>query len=253
MTEASFISDDPKAARFALLIDAENFSHAFVNVVLSQLARLGEIPFRRAYGDFTFISDKWKDVAQENAIKTEHQFHTSTGKGCSDGLLMLDAMEILNFAHITGFAICSSNSDFTQLCIKLRERGKFVIGFGGHPTPAPLVKACSQFIHVNYDASNQTNVSEQADAAVKRSRQEPGQVRDTITPLSEIIEFVNETLQEDGSTMSLGELGKVIRRRFPDFQYKNYECPNMKVFVTKNLTKWKVTHNGADYLVPADE
>ena len=72
--------------------------------------------------------------------------------------MAIDAIGILHDdkLDVDGFTLVSSDSDFTPLVSKLRECGKDIIGFGCRMAPAPLVKACSEFVYLvdlNSDAT----------------------------------------------------------------------------------------------------
>ena len=69
------------------------------------------------------------------------------GKGSSDAALIIEAMDFLHTnTNLDGFAIVSSDSDFTSLAQRLREAGKHVLGFGSRHTPGPFVMACERFV-----------------------------------------------------------------------------------------------------------
>jgi hypothetical protein len=72
----------------------------------------------------------------------------TTGKNSSDISMVIDAMDLLHCAKepIHGFALVSSDSDFTGLAQRLREAGKHVLGFGDAHTPDSFVQACHHFI-----------------------------------------------------------------------------------------------------------
>ncbi len=57
------------------------------------------------------------------AIKPMQQFAYTTGKNATDGFMIIDAMDLLYTDRIDGFAIVSSDSDFTALAIRIKEQG----------------------------------------------------------------------------------------------------------------------------------
>ena len=55
--------------KLAVLIDAENISYRYVDIIMDELAKEGTITYRRIYGDFASSSTKgWKDTLLENSI-----------------------------------------------------------------------------------------------------------------------------------------------------------------------------------------
>ncbi len=131
----------------ALLIDCENTSHEAVAPVLNELAKYGVVNIRRAYGDWKSQELKnWERHSLLFALKPVQQFGYTKGKNATDAAIIIDAMDILYTDRVDCFAVMSSDSDFTPLVVRLLESGKEVFGFGEKKTPAPFVKACSQFI-----------------------------------------------------------------------------------------------------------
>src|SRR3954462_10109115 len=55
-------------------------------------------------------------------------------------------MDLLYSGNVDGFAIVSSDSDFTPLATRRREAGKRVIGVGQRKTPKAFVEACERFV-----------------------------------------------------------------------------------------------------------
>ena len=61
--------------------------------------------------------------------------------------MIIEAMELLFCDRVDGFALVSSDSDFTPLAQRLREAGKYVVGFGMSKTPLAFETACDRFIN----------------------------------------------------------------------------------------------------------
>ena len=117
----------------------------------ARLARHGgDASVRRVYGDFTHPGlAPWKQVSLEHSFRTVNTFSYTTGGGSADAALIIEAMDYLHSnPSIAGFAIVSSDSDFTPLAQRLREAGKSVVGFGERKTPKPFVTACERFVYI---------------------------------------------------------------------------------------------------------
>ncbi len=157
-------------ARIALLIDADNARARRLDVILNELAGLGETTIRRAYGNWTKSELKgWQEILHENAIRPMQQFDPSKGKNASDMALAVDAVEILHTQRPDAFAIVSSDADFTPLVMHLREHGVAVYGFGDSKTPAPFQSACTRFLVLDRlsapsGQADATDAAEPADA-----------------------------------------------------------------------------------------
>jgi uncharacterized protein (TIGR00288 family) len=140
---------DPRA-RIALLIDADNSSAKKLDLILSELSKLGETSIRRAYGNWTKPGLRpWTEVLHANAILPMQQFDYSRGKNASDMAMVVDAMALLYNDHPDAFGIVSSDADFTPLVMHLREKGAAVYGFGERKTPEPFRSACTKFLFLD--------------------------------------------------------------------------------------------------------
>src|SRR5690606_29161854 len=103
----------------------------------------------RAYGNWKSpLLSGWEKVLHEYAIRPIQQFAYSTGKNASDMAMVIDAMDLMYARNLDGFAIVSSDADFTPLVMRLRSDGYAVYGFGQEQTPQPFVRACSTFLYL---------------------------------------------------------------------------------------------------------
>ena len=128
------MADDEK--RIALLIDADNAPAGKIDVILAEVARHGAANVRRAYGNWKSPHLKgWEATLHAYAIRPIQQFAYSSGKNASDMAMVIDAMDLLYARNLDGFAIVSSDADFTPLVMRLLHRGVKVYGFGEQKTP----------------------------------------------------------------------------------------------------------------------
>lgn len=225
--------------KYALLIDAENVSSKYIDIVTKEAQTLGNVTIRRIYGDWTSSAkNSWKDSLLKNSLSPIQQYSYTVGKNSSDSAMIIDAMDILYTNDVDGFIIVSSDSDFTKLAMRLRESGKQVIGMGESKTPTPFVRACEQF--KTLDVLYKNHQPDQKMAMPDRTRRqgikcvttekalskEP-QLKDAepITNLRAIKEMVisllDENSDEDG-WMYLSELGNMIQKMYSDFDCRNY-------------------------------
>lgn len=134
----------------ALFIDADNAPSRKIGDVLAELASLGSVSIRRAYGNWKNpCLDSWGKVLHEFAIQPIQQFDLVKGKNATDMAMAVDAMDVLFNKPVDVFCLVSSDSDFTPLVMRLRAEGKQVVGFGERKTPEPFVNACSRFLFLD--------------------------------------------------------------------------------------------------------
>ena len=206
--------------RFAVLIDADNVPYSNVKGMMEEIAKYGTPTFKRIYGDWTKPTvSGWKNVLLENAITPIQQYSYTTGKNATDSAMIIDAMDILYTGKVDGFCIISSDSDFTRLALRLREAGVKLIGMGQKKTPLPFIAACDQFIYIEI-------LSEVVPGLKEEDRKEESASDNTIKPLDKkaiqlIASSIGDLADESGWAF-LGEVGKLILKKEPDFDSRNY-------------------------------
>jgi hypothetical protein len=135
--------------RLAVLIDADNASSKNSDSLFEEIAKLGTATVRRAYGDFSKGQAKsWEPELAKHAIVPHQQFPNVPGKNATDIALVIDAMDLLHAGGVDGFCIVSSDSDYTRLATRMRERGLEVFGFGRKVSSASFRQACHRFIEI---------------------------------------------------------------------------------------------------------
>ena len=143
---------EDKEKRVAVLIDAENVSSKYIEIILNEAISLGNIIIKRIYGDWTNLAmSSWKSVILNNSVQPIQQYSNVTGKNSSDSALIIDAMDLLYQGRLDVFCIVSSDSDFTRLAARLRESEMYVLGMGEQKTPLSFISACNKF---SYKQSN---------------------------------------------------------------------------------------------------
>ncbi|MFA6730776.1 MAG: NYN domain-containing protein [Eubacteriales bacterium] len=208
--------------RFAVLIDADNVSDKYIKPILDEMTNYGIITYKRIYGDWTKPAlSPWKGVLLENSITPIQQYGYTTGKNSTDSAMIIDAMDILYSGHVEGFCIVSSDSDFTRLASRLRESGMYVVGMGEKKTPFSFVSACNMFKYLEIlsqvgskDSAGDTDKAKEP----KDGEACPAQVGALNAAITAII---NDTSDDEGWS-SLGEVGNILTKRFPDFDTRNY-------------------------------
>lgn len=171
--------------KYALLIDAENVSSKYIELIMDEMSNFGVTTYRRIYGDWTSNANiSWKDILLKYSISPVQQYRYVDGKNASDSALIIDAMDILYSGHVDGFCLVSSDSDFTRLASRLRESAKNVIGMGESKTPSAFINACNQFKYMDILYNKQKE-----EALANQPEKEPD--KDHETPPSSAKPMVN--------------------------------------------------------------
>ncbi|MEG0963717.1 MAG: NYN domain-containing protein [Lachnospiraceae bacterium] len=234
--------------KYALLIDADNVSSKYIDIVTKEAQNFGNVTIRRVYGDWTSnLKNSWKECMLHNALSPIQQYSYTTGKNASDSAMIIDAMDILYTDTVDGFILVSSDSDFTKLAMRLREAGKHVIGMGESKTPSPFVRVCEQFKTLDVLYKNTTEIKQKPTAPLPKTytrkkikvvqneqpaepenSMEPEIIQEQVQPITNlkkikatISSLLEENSDEDG-WMYLSVLGNMVQKTYPDFDCRNY-------------------------------
>jgi uncharacterized protein (TIGR00288 family) len=261
-------ASSPTSRRIALLIDADNVSHAKVAAILAELAKYGTANIRRAYGDWGSAALKgWKSKLHEFAIRPIQQFSYSTGKNATDIALVIDAMELLYTQRLDAFCIASSDADFTPLIMQLKANGHDVYGFGERKTPLPFVNACTTFLYLDSldgaATSSQNDEAPQKKASPKSKAKAgaktgakaetaspvagPRPLSQDATPVTILRGAVAASAREDGWA-AMSAAGSAAKRQAP-IDPRNYGVKNFPgLFEATGLFEIFKAENGQSYV-----
>jgi len=206
-----------KDKSIALLIDAENISPKYIEIIIDEANKYGKINYRRVYGDWTTPQlNPWKQKVSEFGLTPVQQYAYTKGKNSSDFTLIIDAMDILYSGKVNSFCIVSSDSDFTKLVTRLREDNMFVFGMGESKTPISLVNSCETFSYLDKMLNVDSEEKPTKGKATKTT---------SITPLrkikKELMNIINTNLEDDGwAYWSL--IAQLLQKKYPGFHPRNY-------------------------------
>ena len=244
------ISESRNDAKIALLIDADNVAVKYMDTIIDELSKYGDIIIRRVYGNWMNSSVKrWLENTNKYALNLIMQESNTSGKNATDICLVIDAMKLLYEEKADMFCIASSDGDFTKLAKEIRENGVDVIGMGEDKTPQSFIRACKKFVVLN-QIIDEEDMSE--DKSMADARLEYSMLRDSTTTYGTsapadgltnknnvtkkstiekaIIRIIKENNSKDKLT-GLGEVGSRLSRLYPEFDFRNYGFNNLTSFV----------------------
>lgn len=238
MTEVSEPLGATPDRKIALLIDADNVSHAKIGAILAEFSKYGTANIRRAYGNWAADGLKgWKDKLHDFAIRPIQQFDYSQGKNATDIALVIDAMELLYTQKLDAFCLESSDADFTPLVMQLRANGHEVYGFGERKTPSPFVNAFTTFLYLDSldgEADSEPAASGGAAPATKakpaaRPKAAPAKSADKAlamdTKLVTTLRGGVEAAARDDGWALMSAAGSAVKRQAP-IEPRNYGAKN---------------------------
>lgn len=205
----------------ALLIDGDNASPKIISGLLAEVANYGTASVKRVYGDWTEPSlNGWKDCLLEHSLQPVQQFAYTTGKGATDGAMIIDAMDLLYTQRFSGFCLVSSDSDFTRLASRIREQGLVVYGFGERKTPRPFITACDKFVYFDVLKAIGQPAQQPPNSPAPTKATGPGAAVDE--PLSSTIIAALAASSDESGWATLAEVGSRVAKQIPEFDPRNY-------------------------------
>lgn len=224
----------------ALLIDADNISYTYINLIMEEIAKEGVITHKRIYGDWGAPDlASWNPAIINNALSPVQQIRYTSGKNATDSAMIIDAMDILYTGGNDAFCIVSSDSDFTKLAIRLRESCKYVLGMGEQKTPNSFVSACNRFKYLDVlqksmQKSRPTRKEApppppepQAVQAAKATaeRTAKGALPSSMPALEDIMRSIQAYVEdeaEDSDWVMQSSIGLFVGKQYPGFDVRNY-------------------------------
>nr|WP_294494687.1 NYN domain-containing protein [uncultured Mediterraneibacter sp.] len=239
--------------RFALLIDADNVSAKYIQPILDELSKYGNVTYKRIYGDWTRTNNaSWKEELLQNSITPIQQFSYTHGKNATDSAMIIEAMDMLYTSELEGFCLVSSDSDFTRLASRLRESGKTVIGMGENKTPSPFRKACDIFTELELlledSMMGKEDREERSAAHHTHEKEQKKQTAVSKEQIEEaVVKIITENQNNDRET-GLGEVGSRLVKLYPDFDVRRYGYSLLSKFL-ETLPKLKLMQEGTKVTV----
>lgn len=207
-----------ESRRIAILIDADNSQPSLIEKIIAETSRYGLVTIRRIYGDWTTPNmNSWRDTLHVHAIQPIQQFRYTIGKNATDSAMIIDAMDILHEGVVSGFCLISSDSDFTRLATRIREKGLFVMGIGNKTTPRAFVNACEVFVFTQNLAPSpeSSNIT-----ALRQKMEDASHVPPE--PLNLLKSALEVAAQDDDGWAFLGAVGNSLRQLDPSFDPRTY-------------------------------
>jgi uncharacterized protein (TIGR00288 family) len=194
--------------RVAVLVDCDNSSPEILEYALRVVAQFGRVVVRRGYGNHTTLANKWQEALVRLAFTPCLQYQYASGKNTADIALALDALEDLFDDRAETYCLVTSDSDFSYLCRKLRERGSMVYIVGERKTPDALRNASDHFFEFQPPESETVK-----GRSAKVKKQRPQSLVDAVALL---------VADSSEGWVGLGALGQYMRRTNPGFSPQQF-------------------------------
>lgn len=199
---------------YGIFIDGDNINSKYYPFINNLIRERGKIICKKVYGDFSEEQLKtWKKTCQDYGIEAVQAWREKN-KNSSDMKMITDIMDYLyKCDYLQNYVIVSGDIDFKELCKKIMENNKNVIGVScfEQSTSKILKNFCSEFIILNNEQTIQK-----------------------LVPISEIFDNIMDILNNN-SPMNLGALKIRLLSINPFFSEINYGFKNFKTFIEKSF------------------
>lgn len=223
----------------AVLVDADNATASQIQSIISTISTFGRITLKRVYGNWKKEALKnWEAVVIEFGFNPQQQFDYVKKKNATDIALVIDAMRLLYTERYDAFAIVSSDSDYTPLCIALKETGVFVLGFGADKASDAFKRSCDEFFSAS--SSVASNENDENGKTPKREPDAPEMSKEE-KELHGYLKKGAETehWQDEDGFVNVASVGQFIKRNRPDFNIKNFGFRSLPEFIAAHPTLYE--------------
>lgn len=238
----------PENRRIAMLIDGDNAQASLLEQMLAETNKYGVVTIRRVYGDWTAPEMKgWKTALHTAALQPFQQFRYTVGKNATDSAMIIDAMDILYTAGVDGFCLVSSDSDYTRLATRIREKNLFVMGIGKENTPRAFVNACDVFVYTENlkvaEPAPKPSPSKSRGSANAGSTESGDSSALSVKALFETA--FDQAMGDDGWAL-LSMIGHKLRQLDPAFDSRSYGYRTLLQLVSAKPEIFEVRREGSD-------
>lgn len=241
----------------ALLIDCDNLSADYYEIILNELSEIGNIRYKRAYADFSDLKNKsWSELCMKRGIVPIHTFTPVKNKNTSDMLIAIDAMDLFYTGDIDAFCLATSDSDFCRLGQRLIEGGMHIIIAGKEQSHISLNNSCDKFLMLdklkeslqannkidkNKEGNSQKTKKSNAKSATASAQKSKADESSTnkeekvsapsLSVLKEkIADYIGKTKHYDNGWANYNEVVILLEKEYPQFNHKIYNAKNKQAF-----------------------
>lgn len=227
-----------KEKTIALLIDSDNLSPSYYGALMDELENLGEIRYKRVYGNFGDKKNGWTDLTIRKGITPVQAFAPVKNKNATDMLMAIDAMDIFYSKTVDAFCLATNDSDFSRLAQRLKEGGMYVIVAGKEDSPETLNSSSHKFIMLDVLSKKPLKEMENAEKNKKESDPEKETVVG-IPKLKDIKKVVSEIIEKRKRDTSeyayYAEVVAQLIKRYPQFNHKLYQAKDRQDFFINKI------------------
>lgn len=198
--------------RVALFIDAENASAKYVTDYLKRCGELGKLTIARCYGGTAGLK-KWDKALKDHHIVPMQTPPGASKENASDFALTIDVVSLLHRGLFDHAVIASSDADFMQLAIHIREQGKGIDGLGESKATKPLQSAFDKFTIIPAAAPKRASAVKASHTTAPARKLAPRPTIDT-----EMLLDIYRKLNANGRAVTPRVFGTELSAKIPNYK-----------------------------------
>lgn len=198
--------------RVALFIDAENASARYAADYLRRCGELGKLTIARCYGGAAGLK-KWDKAMKDHHIVPMQTPPGASKENASDFALTIDVVSLLHRGLFDHAVIASSDADFMQLAIHIREHGKGIDGLGESKATKPLQSAFDTFTIIPAAAPKRAPVPKSSPAPAPARKLAARPAIDT-----EMLMDIYRKLSANGKAVTPRVFGTELSVKMPNYK-----------------------------------
>lgn len=237
--------DNNKEKTIALLIDSDNLSTSYYGALMDELENLGEIRYKRVYGNFSDKKNGWTDFAIRKGITPVQVFAPVKKKNATDMLMTIDAMDIFYENTVDAFCLATNDSDFSRLAQRLKEGGMYVVVAGKENSPESLNSSCHKFVMLDVLSKKSNKESEEPENKqknVENKWQKEDDAEEKVVGIPKLIdikkvvsEIIEKRKREPSEFAYYAEVVAQLIKRYPQFNHKLYQAKDRQDFFINKI------------------
>lgn len=246
----------------AVFIDGDNISYKYIPNILNEIKTYGRIIINNIYCDW---SDKQNDKLRQASINSGiNNCHCDkiSGKNSTDIKLMVDLMKTLyTMDHISLYYIVTSDSDYRHVIPEIKMKNKKIHVIGKEQSNNALQNIADLFTKIEVLQQFNDNITNEIensnsylsdDSSEDKEKNEKSfknvliqnnvPVKNKIIKLPPKIKYEIRNIIENNIS-NIGEINRMLQRKY-QFDFREYDCKSMKIFIIKYSDYIKCKLNG---------
>lgn len=262
----------------AVFIDGDNISYKYLITILNEIKTYGRIVINNIYCDWSIKqNDNLRQTSINLGISNCHCDKIS-GKNSTDIKLIVDLMKTLyTMNHISLYYIVTSDSDYRHVIPEIKMKNKKIHVIGKEQSNKSLQNIADLFTKIEVlvqfnnnisneiensnsylsddssedknDKSEDSNNSKNDDSCNSQKTFKDALLEDNVYEKKKLPHKIRYEIRNivENNKPNIGEINRILQRKY-QFDFREYNCKSMKLFILKYAGYIKCKLHGNEYI-----